>query len=298
VDVLPDELAEAHRIAQVREAAKIEAALARLWTATIDPDDFDRTFALFRERALPLLQAGISRSQGVAGAYMDTLLDARGLPRGPRLPLEPGSSPYLRGRLAIGADAARTGYLLRTGDPATRSVVMEAALAGVLGESKRTILNAGRSRVEELGRRDTRRFARVSDGAPCSFCAMLVSRGPVYTVASGGFRAHSRCGCSIRPVLPGDPDRGWTPEARRLRAVWSEVAEGDPVAFRRVIEGRPLDSRLASATKYDVGLKNRLESFLAREAARPEYRARSFENLAVLIALLTLRTPTPAPLTA
>lgn len=289
----PAALAEAHRIAQIRESAKVEAALARLWVDTVDPNDFDRTFLLFRERALPLLQAGISRSQSVADGYLAELYASKGLPRLPQAPIVPGDSGYLRGRVAIGTGSLYTGHALRTGR-GNPDELMAAALAGMLRESKRTMLNAGRSRVESLGARDTRRFARVSDGKPCAFCAMLVSRGPVYSAATVDFRTHAGCGCGTRPVLPGDPDRGWTPEARRLRKVWTEVAKGDPTDFRRVVE-----NRFSERGQWDLGLKERLDAFLEAEqldstadAIRPQH----FENLAALIALIALRTRPLAPI--
>ena len=293
----PAALAEAHRIAQLRESAKVEAALAALWRRTIDPDDFERTFVLFREQALPLLQAGISRSQGVADAYLASLYEAKGLPAPPITALRPVDESYLRGRIGLGAQSIYTASALRRGgDP---DALMKAALAGMVGQAKGTMLNAGRQRVQTLGSRDTRRFARVSDGKPCSFCAMLISRGPVYTAATADFRAHAAprggtCGCSVRPVLPGDADRGWTPEARRFRAIWNDVAEGDSTAFRRVLSGRPVDARLGTPTKYGEDLLARWTRFQEAEADVDEFRPRRFENLAALIALLTLRGQTAA----
>lgn len=49
-------------------------------------------------------------------------------------------------------------------------------------------------------------WARVhlGPGAPCSFCRMLISRGPVYEKETAGFAAHDHCKCIPYPVKNRD----------------------------------------------------------------------------------------------
>lgn len=108
------------------------------------------------------------------------------------------------------------------------------------------VLTAGREVVQQ----SSRRWRRVTDGNPCGFCAMLASRGPVYTSEASasriggrgkaidptaprkrggqakgirargkgrlGDRFHSLCGCTVEP-FDGDPSE-WepTPDEQRF----------------------------------------------------------------------------------
>ena len=79
-------------------------------------------------------------------------------------------------------------------------------------------------------------WSRVTSGKPCAFCAMLASRGPIYSERTVHFRAHDGCSCSAMAVW--NRDDGWTEQARTYQRLWKETAKGDdPVnAFRRAIE--------------------------------------------------------------
>jgi hypothetical protein len=225
----------AHMTEQVRHAGVVQAALSRYWDAMIDPDDFAATFERFREVALPLVQAGRSISEADAERYYREIMAAAELEASVLLPRTPRPDAAIRASLSAGAGAQYTDYRLRQGADAARTVA--AAKSGMLGSAKRQMLNAGRSRLVSIANSDPNvlGWARQSDGAPCPFCAMLVSRGPVYSAATAGFRAHDRCGCSARLVPINDPSGGWSAEAREYRKLWDEN-KGDPDEFRRAIE--------------------------------------------------------------
>jgi hypothetical protein len=219
-------LARAHMATQVKDAAAVQAALSRLWDDTIDPADLTRSFARFREAAVPYVNAGRVKGERTADAYINTVLRHAGKPA-VTVPQTANT------RLADGAikaslsastakSLARAEYIAkRGGDPA---IALATAKSNMLGSSKRQIINASRKRVTSS--RAVERWARVSDGKPCAFCAMLVSRGPVYTDAGVDFNAHDRCGCNARLVLPGDADGGWSPEARVFRKAWDSTKDG------------------------------------------------------------------------
>ena len=102
------------------------------------------------------------------------------------------------------------------------------ALSVTVGElatrTHREVMEAGRQVVQ----RSSTRWRRVTDGAPCGFCAMLASRGPVYTsqdTADGG-RYHGRCGCSAEP-FDGDPS-DWVPSEAEQRYIDAYNASYEP----------------------------------------------------------------------
>lgn len=224
-------LARAHMKSQVAHAGATQAALSRLWDETIDPNDLTRSFARFREKAVPYIGAGRVVSDRTAETYLSAIKKASGL--GPAAAFS--HDVLNEGVVKSSLSAATAKSLARAEGLARRGVgnaeALAAAKSNMLGSAKRQIINASRSRIIESTRRDRElgRWARVSDGNPCSFCAMLVSRGPVYSAVTADFRAHDRCGCNARPVTINDPDGGWSPEARRYRDAW----EADQRAISR-----------------------------------------------------------------
>lgn len=111
------------------------------------------------------------------------------------------------------------------------------AAAAVAGAASRLTADGGRQTIVDTVTADPQALGwrRVGDAAPCAFCAMLISRGPVYRADTVGFRAHDQCGCAAEPVYREHPP---TAQERQLRQLWDETAaeagEDDPlVAFRR-----------------------------------------------------------------
>lgn len=91
------------------------------------------------------------------------------------------------------------------------------------GAAARHVLTGGRQSLLTLLRQDSQvqRWIRVTDGDPCSFCAMLASRGPVYlTEDSAGFRAHDHCACTAEPVYHADAP--WPGRAQEFHRLWME----------------------------------------------------------------------------
>lgn len=117
--------------------------------------------------------------------------------------------------------------LVAKGRPA--SVIAKVTLTNVEGEVSRQVLNGGREAITGTVRRDpkARGYTRVTDGAPCSFCALLAGRGPVYNSEdSGDFQAHRKCGCTAEPVY--FTDSPWPPSAAKWDALYSEAAKAVP----------------------------------------------------------------------
>jgi hypothetical protein len=95
------------------------------------------------------------------------------------------------------------------------------------------------------------RFMRVSDGNPCGFCAMLVSRGPVYLSedkAGAGRKFHDHCGCSIQPYSGGE----WPAENRQMNDAWNAMKSqggSDVNDFRRFLESKPIGEEVPRASQ-------------------------------------------------
>jgi len=215
-----DALAHDHMASQVQQVARIQAALAALWDRTMDPADIDGSFVRFQALADRLIKSARRRGEIDAQTYYEQVRLLSGYVGDlPEVASVGAGTRANRAALhATGVAAAKR--KIAEGAPAEEALV--AARAAMLRSAKRRILEASRQRVLRLSEADdnARGWARVSDGRPCYFCAMLVSRGPVYSAATARFQAHDGCGCSAKPVFVNDPAKGWSPEARALRSLW------------------------------------------------------------------------------
>jgi hypothetical protein len=222
-------LANAHMAAQVAQAATVQAALTSIWEETLDPSDIVGSFRVFVERARPYIGAGRTLSERTAAAYLDAVGAVSGVG-----PLEWVGSELLDPDVLTRSLYGSTGKALGRAIVAVRdggdpSAALSIASGNMLGASKRHMLNASRRSLirASVYNKDLIGWSRVSDGAPCAFCAMLVSRGPAYNSdITARFRAHDRCGCSVRPIPKNDPTRGWSPQARLFRELWNAQYNG------------------------------------------------------------------------
>ncbi len=100
---------------------------------------------------------------------------------------------------------------------------------------ERYVLDTGRSTIIDAVHRDpqAKACARVPETNPCSFCALLATRGAVYKQHTVGFKAHDNCRCHPEPVFsvyePSAQIREW-------QALYAK--NGGLNGFRRAYEGR------------------------------------------------------------
>lgn len=121
------------------------------------------------------------------------------------------------------------------------------ALAEASGAASRHVLTGGRQSLLTLVEGDMQAlgWARVTDGDPCAFCAMLASRGPVYrTEVSAGFQAHDHCACTAEPVYSRQAP--WPGRGAEFRRLYRQATQGysgrDAInAFRRAYERQQRD---------------------------------------------------------
>ena len=141
---------------------------------------------------------------------------------------------------------------------------LESAGRGASQAADMQAIRSGRDIINGASQRDERAlgWARVTDGDPCHFCAMLASRGAVYrsreaagATSNDGVlpnsperlqRYHPSCHCQVVPIY--SRDQFWVPGSRELHEEWQRVARGlsgdDALrAWRRHIEAQRRERR-------------------------------------------------------
>lgn len=171
-----------------------------------------------------LAQQRSVNSAALAARYFEMFKEADlGLTAGKALALA-APPPVAQVRAAINATAV-AGFWRGIGNGLATDDAKRAALQQLSGSVGRLAMQGGRRTLTAAIGRDEHyrgRFIRVTDGAPCAFCAMLAGRGPVYLSAdSAGAsrRWHDRCGCSVMPYSGGE----WPEENLELHEAWQAM---------------------------------------------------------------------------
>ena len=231
-------LTEAHRLAQARLGAVTVSQMLTVWPL-LDVAALDDTFPQWLRAAVPIIQSNRAASSRLAANYYRIF-------RTVTLGLDAGTfTPPVAGPASVDAI---TGALVVTG-PATvkraltRGLTVDQAAALAQTESARAAmyhsLNGGRDTIVEAVKADPQAlgWARAASGEACQFCAMLASRGPVYSEDSAGFEAHPGCTCTAEPAYSRDDP--WPTGSRDYQRLWNDSQRGLPRdqrglnAFRR-----------------------------------------------------------------
>lgn len=199
-------LTEAHRVGQIAIGARAETTARLLWPM-LDPEQLDRYEPAWMAATLSALQPLHEDSARLASAYIEEYRRAEGASSAPLGAAAWGQS-YMRENLHL-AGPVRVKLLTKGG--MTGAAAASAALTKFGGIARRGVMQGGRMMVHETAKRDGNvvGWRRVTDGDPCTFCAMLATRGPVYgkdtlrgdvlRPARGGGEAllyHGHCGCT------------------------------------------------------------------------------------------------------
>lgn len=248
-----------HSQQQVAKVASTQADLRNLWNRVIDPSDLAGSYTRFavgasafvqqaRSDAMPLATRYYRDSQEIAGY---TRIDDDNRPLALQQSLEADiTSLYVTGFVTMQKQinqGSSVDYAERVG----QSAMLRAAQRRILDAPRQGIIDRTVQDPGAVG------WARVGDGNPCYFCAMLISRGPVYSERTVNFRAHDGCGCGAKMCFRNDPSRGWTDQSRALRALYDEN-KGDAFrsAYNREMRNpdSPIRSLLGTAPRSDFGL--------------------------------------------
>lgn len=241
------QLTDRYRIDQAQTAGRTQAALALAFRTLLDPSRVDATFPAFLNAATVIIGSERDAAARLALAYYYAHRAALGV-TAPYTPVYAGAiNPAQVGTgLLVAGPVTVKQALLRGG---TLEEAFSLALALTLGTAYRYAADGGRLSIQDTAEADETAlgWARVTDGNPCYFCAMLASRGPVYKSErhalrrKDGRRYHNGCGCMAEPVYEyGQP---WPGAGRKYEELWKSSTQGlrgnDAInAFRRAHEGR------------------------------------------------------------
>ena len=143
-------------------------------------------------------------------------------------------------RADVGVRRGFTASIPEPSDPGASALVNwavstatdEAALVSLIeGGLQRRIMNYSRDVLTTNAVQDPRARGWMRTGSgECGFCAMLISRGSVYTKATVRFASHDHCHCSAAPAWAPDQiedvKRLFVPSARR-RSEETKAADAD-----------------------------------------------------------------------
>lgn len=229
-----------HRRRQVALRAALLRDVTTLWRV-VDPTDLTATFSRFSTAAAIIVRARYGESAGLAAGYYAAFRMAEGI-AGTATPVlgEPPAatvvSEALRATGLVGIlNARRAGQSVQAAAQNGLVRASGSATSLVLAGARDTILGTA---AQDKARP---RWQRITSDEPCAFCAMLASRGAVYSSEeTSSFEAHDHCSCMVEPVYPGS---AMPATALAFRERWEQATSGlsgaDALdAFRSAIEGR------------------------------------------------------------
>lgn len=226
-----DAAAQQHRIRQNLIAAGVVRNVLEVWPRMADPTDIAGSWPALLRVLLALISDGRQRAHATASRYY---IRARVLAGADDLfvPAEPSIEPA---QLTTALSVTGPGSFKKAiASGRTPEESIRAASATSAASASRLVQDASRKTLEEAVAADRVAigWARVTDGDPCAFCAMLASRGAVYKTANAAGRRnipgrpnsyHDRCGCNEKPVFSeADEPEG----AAELYDQWLSVTTG------------------------------------------------------------------------
>lgn len=246
--------AEQARLATQYQAQQrvVSSTLARdlvvLLTALFSLGDPDGSWRALKIALKALVRDRRSQSAALAGPYYQRIRAEAGVSG--TISLAPPRE-LVEQRLDEALDGAGL-YVyrrsLRLG--ATPAEARDRSVVTLTGTASRLALEGGRDVIEGtvLSDEDALGWIRITDGDPCSWCAMLASRGAVYKsgatagdVRYGGVKYHDHDGCQAVPVF--DRSNPFERRADELYAEWKRVTAGHSGTEARMVWRRYWDGR-------------------------------------------------------
>jgi hypothetical protein len=220
------ELTDQHRQAQAQVSRLALRDFLMLWPLWRVEDqakqqDEDGSFKALVAATLIVIRAHHRVSSQVAAAYFDAFRRAERVDGvfSPRL-----ASPVNEDRV--------TASLYVTGRVMTRRALLagkppaeahKTAFVRMSGAVTRHVLQGGRDTIVLSTGEDPKalRWARVTNGSPCAFCAMVASRGAVFLGHdTAEFEPHDGCNCTAEPHYEG---AGLPVDSRRWRDLYNRA---------------------------------------------------------------------------
>lgn len=213
-----EQLTDQHRQAQAAVNAAALRDFLSLWPVWQGDDD---SFGTLVVATLVLVRAYHQMSTALAGAYFNAFREAEEAPG------------FASPRLAAPLDENRvTSSLYVTGKVMTRKALLagqspqearQTAFVRTSGAVTRHVLQGGRDTLVQSVGEDphAQKWARVTTGTPCAFCAMIASRGAVFLGEdTAEFQAHDHCSCTVEPHYEGS---ALPPDSKRWRDLYNKA---------------------------------------------------------------------------
>lgn len=228
-----------HRRQQLALRAKVIREVMLLWPAWKPKEP--SSFKAFEDAMVVLMQSRSRQSAAIAASYLDQFrrieLAAAGKLEAVAAAVERTFStlaqarPEEQIRTVIGASARGQVYkALQAGQ--SYEIAMQHGSVRVSGDVSRLVMLGGSDTITDEAKRSKLRFARVTSGSPCGFCAMLASRGPVYwSEDTASFQPHSNCSCF--PEIEYGNGYEWPGNGREYQDLWKQT--GDINSFRAAL---------------------------------------------------------------
>ncbi|WP_329105498.1 hypothetical protein OG792_32800 [Micromonospora sp. NBC_01699] len=245
-ELTPTQAIELYRLAQAQIAGEAASRAVVAFNALLDPANLDGSFGSYLRVLALITDDARQRMAATGGQFYLTHREAmQVLADAPPVLLAGALPPEQMTTVALVTGPVEVKRAIIRGEPI--SVAMSKAAATTAGAVFRLTANAGRDTIDTMTARDRLAlgWARVTDGNPCSFCALLASRGPVYksdqSATGRKGRYHGKCGCHpVAVYSKGDP---WPGKAREFEALYESATEGESGrdainAFRRAYEAQ------------------------------------------------------------
>lgn len=239
-------LTEQHRLMQLRVRASTLRGFMLLWPLW---NGDSASFARLVQATKPLVRVNHQLSATAAVAYYESFRKAE--------EITGAATPRLAGPIDV-QQLVKSMYV--TGEVMTKNALAsgqspqearQTALTRVSGAVTRHALAGGRDTIiSSVGAdKHSEGWARVTDGDPCAFCAMLAGRGPVYkSEFTADFQAHDHCGCVAEPIYPGAT---WPGRAREFHDLYNQATR-DAAASGELDRGTSNDLLNAFRRVYDA----------------------------------------------
>ena len=275
-------LTDRHRRAQVRLAITADSQARRVWDSTLDVNDLKGSQPIWKNAVLDLMQVWWKVSADTAAQYLPRFREAE---TGEPGDVEVGVPRFDRRQASRRIDwAGATNVLWHIARGETQEAAYEAARSLFLGMFHEAVLTGGRTTIERWAKKDPRAIGwrRVSDGDPCAFCAMLVTRGPVYTSqahaglsAKTGKKYHPHCGCTVE-VVYGD----WKPTRQEQQWIddYYRAAESLPKGVSRTYDAILPIMRRNGGYRDGASRRGAPEYLASRRNKRAALRAMELER--------------------
>jgi hypothetical protein len=239
VATVSQRLAEGHRAAQNRLSAALLTIISQSYRQAIGQGTEQRFIEQWIAATVPLVLSQRAQSAALARVYLRDAGISVVTPE-----------PVIREAVETSLFVTGWADLLQNLQRENYTAAIERAVTEVTGAADRHALNGGRDVVAtSLQAQTDFGWYRITAAKPCSWCAMLASRGAVYGrdsfaesdprfIGDGTVKVHDHCHCTLGYLPKGEqvPDRNAS-----WRSLWDDVTKGlsgaaAQNAFRRAYE--------------------------------------------------------------